>query len=245
MEKYYIENTVKSYEVDVFGRITLPNIFYYFQEAANNHASALNWGWEYLTSIQKFWVLSRLRLKIDYYPTEKDKITIETWSRGAIGFFAYRDYRILLGGKCCMNATSSWIILDHESHRPCKTDQLEKKIPGISESYLSFPESRIQALNQKTLLMEKKVNFSDIDKNKHVNNGKYIEILTDSISDILIEPKTIQEIDIQYIQESKLNDQLIIYSETDFSNTNSAQLLLNVEKKLDGKEICRSSIFFQ
>jgi medium-chain acyl-[acyl-carrier-protein] hydrolase len=233
--KYSFQTTVKSYETDPFGRISLANILHYFQEAANHHATSLNWGMEYLESIQKFWVLSRLKLKIDKYPVHKDDITIETWSRGAVGFFAYRDYRVLLNGEACIDAVSSWLILDKNTHRPVKMDQIEKEIPGISESHLSFPDYKLPAVEATTAVFEQQVSYSDIDINLHVNNGKYVEIVLDALVEKLMSRAEITGIDIQYLYESQLNDIIQVFCTQDAS----ALSLVNTTK---GKETCRCAI---
>lgn len=236
--KYSFQTTVKSYETDPFGRISLANVLYYFQEAANHHATSLDWGMEYLESIQKFWVLSRLKLKVDKYPVHKDNITIETWSRGAEGFFAYRDYRVLLNGETCIDAVTSWLILDKNTHRPIKMDLIGKEIPGISENHLSFPDYKLSAIQAISPVFEQQVSYSDIDINLHVNNGKYVEIILDSLAPKLMGNSEIAELDIQYLYESQLGDTIQVFSNPDAN----ALSLVNISK---GKETCRCGLVWK
>lgn len=181
--KYNLPASVASYETDAYGSLSLVNLLYLFQEAANHHATALSWGLEYLNSVEKFWVLSRLKIQITQFPKHKDEIVISTWPRGAVGFFAYRDYQVLYKNKPIINAVSSWMILDRLTHRPIKINQLEKELPSIEESFLTFPEAKIPAIEKTNPVFEKKVYFSDIDINLHVNNAKYVEIISDALSE--------------------------------------------------------------
>lgn len=240
MSKFRLTNTIKSYETDASGRVSLANLFYFFQEAANLHATSLNWGLEYLESIQKFWILSRLKLKIEKYPVHKNEIAIDTWSRGADGFFAFRDYQIQMNGIICANAVSSWMILDKTSHRPCKIDQIGKEIPANNENYLTFPETKLPSIDSKYPIFEKKVHFSDIDINLHVNNGKYVEIICDAAAPFIMH-STIQEIDIQYLHESQLNDILIVYS-NEPDPKNSSEIFFTMVNESKGKETCRAKL---
>lgn len=238
MSRFQLKTSIKSYETDAHGKISLPNIFYYFQEAANLHATSLNWGMEYLESINKFWVLSRLCLKVKSYPEFKDEITIETWSRGAEGFFAYRDYRIWVAGKCCIDAASSWMILDRNTHRPTRIDQLERQIPGIGESYIPFPENKIASFDLNHQIFEKQIQYSDIDINHHVNNGKYIEIITDALTEKLMSGSVISELDIQYLYETRLGDTIVLYSHAPDNNTTILTMVNNIKVK----ETCRCCV---
>lgn len=233
--KYRYYTTVKSYETDAFGRISLANILHYFQEAADHHATSLNWGLEYLASINKFWVLSRLKLKIDQYPVHKDNIALETWSRGAEGFFAYRDYLVTLNEADCIHAVSSWMILDKNTHRPVKIDMIGKEIPGIVENHLPFPQQKLPAIEASTPIFEQKVSYSDIDINLHVNNGKYVEIILDALAPKLMSHSEIAEFDIQYLYESQLGDNILVFSLPD----SSALSLVNSTR---GKETCRCEV---
>lgn len=238
MSKFHFNTSIKSYETDASGKVSLANLFYYFQEAANLHASSLEWGLEYLDSINKFWVLSRLFVKIDNYPVHKDEICIETWSRGAEGFFAYRDYRVLVNGKSCIDAVSSWMILDKSTHRPTKIEQIGKEIPGIKESYLAFPSTKILTVEPINKTFEKTIYYSDIDINFHVNNGKYVEIFSDSLSDKLISGSVIELFDIQYLSESQLGDNILVYK----CEADTANIHLSMVNSTKSKETCRCHI---
>jgi len=242
-EKYNFQNGIKSFEVDAFGRISLPNILYYFQEAANHHATELDWGMEYLDSMDKFWVLSRLKLQVDEYPHHKDLISVNTWSRGATGFIAYRDFQILKDAKIVIRATSSWMILDKSNHRPCKIDQLGKPVPGIDLGAIPFPESKIPSLQNQKFLLEKRILFSDIDINQHVNNGKYMEMYIDALSDQLMNSAIIEEVDILYMQESQYNNVVIVNQE--ISEKDTHHISLNMVRSSDQKEISRCKIKFK
>lgn len=238
LPKYQLETQIKSYDVDAFGNLSLPRLFLFFQEIANRHATNLEWGYEYLHSIQKFWVLSRICVEISYLPKEHDTVSVETWSRGAEGFLAYRDFELKMNNNVCISACSSWIVLDAVTHRPCKIEQLGKAIPGITDSAMPYPSEKLPKPGAVDYSKFREIRFSDIDINHHVNNARYIEILMDAMYSDLAGEKKIKSLDIQYLQESKINDTLEIRVE----KIDKTNYLISVERTSDKKEICRARI---
>jgi len=91
--------TVKSYDVDQEKRITLMSLFNCFQESASHHAERCDFGYKSLREKGKFWVLSRLRIEIDRLLLWEEPFTVETWSKGAQGIFALRDFLVVDSGK--------------------------------------------------------------------------------------------------------------------------------------------------
>jgi acyl-ACP thioesterase len=145
---------------------------------------------------------------------------------------------VLVNGKKYIDAVSSWMILDKSTHRPAKIDQIGKEVPGIKESYLDLPSTKIPTLEPTNKTFEKTINYSDIDINLHVNNGKYVEILTDSLADKLISGSVIGTLDIQYLSESQLGDNIFVYQhDEDLSNVH-----LSMANSTRSKETCRCRI---
>ena len=53
---------------------------------------------------------------------------------------------------------------------------------------------------------------SEIDFNRHANNAKYIEWITDSVSASFLDNFTISEIQVNYLQEAHLDDDIKLYA---------------------------------
>lgn len=172
--KHYLK--VHSYEVDLNQRLTVTALFNYFQEIAWEHAHLLGYGWEHLLQKGWFWVLSRVEAEIYRLPQWTDQVTLLTWPRGVDGIFALRDFEIYDGqGEKIIAATSSWLVLSTQSHRPVRNDW-----------YYEFDFANRSALDRNaTKLNEQKlepqfteiidVRIGDIDINQHVNNVRYID----------------------------------------------------------------------
>ena len=226
---------IKSYNAGTEGSLTLPSLFLFLQECAWDNAMQNDFGYEYLKRKNAFWVLSKVFIEIYDYPKWKDEILIKTWPKGTEGFFALRDFQVYRNEKVVANATSYWLILDLDSKRPQRLDNFN----FIHENFI-----KDQAINKKIgkiLLDEKleeldyrKVFYSDLDVNKHVNNATYVKWILDSY--LSEGEKFIEEFEINFSAELMLNDQFRVLGT---AKENSATYQL---KNLNDKEICKARI---
>lgn len=114
--KYSKKLSTRSFYINRFGKLSTSFMFYQMQDIAWEHADILGFGYNHLKEEQQFWVLSRLLVKISRRPNWGEDFTLETWSRGTDGFFAYRDYRFIDNeGNILIQGTSSWLVLDLKS----------------------------------------------------------------------------------------------------------------------------------
>ena len=228
--------TVKSYDSDKNGKLTLPALFHFLQECAWNNARMNDFGYEYLKQENAFWVLSRILVQMDEYPNWKDKVEIKTWPKGADGFFALRDFEISMKGKIIGRVTSSWLILDMKTRRPRKLIDFN----FIHENFLQEKaiDKKLEKLILKSELKDleqRKVYFSDLDVNKHVNNATYVRWVLDSFfSDNNSE--LISELQINFISELMLNDEFEVCKSEDDNKQ------FYVLKNSKDKEVCRARI---
>jgi medium-chain acyl-[acyl-carrier-protein] hydrolase len=242
VEKLKQSIRVRSYDVDLFGNLTLPSVCNYFQEIAWEHAQKMDIGYELLKSINKFWVLSRLQVKFYQYPKWTNEITLITWPKGIDGMFALRDFLIFSNtGEKLIAATSSWLILDTEKHRPQKIDSDDhpKYIVDESDAYIHLAEKIpvIQNLEKKNPFQ---VVYTDIDVNKHVNNVKYIEWAINSQSNKLKDGVLIDEMMVNFVGEASLDDTLSVSYKNE--NQHSDIVICNATKE---KDSCRLKFIYK
>ena len=196
---------VKSFHSDQNGRLTLHALFQFLQESAWDNALKNDFGFEALDNKNSFWVLSRILVQIDEYPSWKDEIQIKTWPKGADGFFALRDFKIFNKQKKIGSATSSWLILDKQKHRPCRLDQFNFKHDNFyTEHAIEGVLTKIKYPTEEQLKDHRKVYASDLDVNKHVNNATYVRWITDAY--FSENNKNIHSFEINFNSELMLND---------------------------------------
>ncbi len=225
--------TVNSYHSDKNGKLSLSSLFHFLQECAWDNARLNDFGYEFLKSENAFWVLSRMLVQIDEYPKWKDEIEIKTWPKGSDGFFALRDFEIYKNGNVIGRATSSWLILDMNTHRPQKLDRFNFIHENfLQENAIDIKLGKINTGSELKCLEKRKVYYSDLDVNQHVNNATYVRWVLDShFSDE--NGDFISEVEINFISELMLNDQFQV-----FKSENNQDLMYYL-KNLEDKEICK------
>jgi len=225
---------IKSYQSDQDGKLTLNSLFHLLQECAWDNARLNNFGYEYLESKNAFWVLSRVLVEMTEYPEWKDEIEIKTWPKGTDGFFAIRDFQITKNGKVFGNATSYWLILDKDSKRPKRLDDFNFIHENfLNESAIDKKLKKITIAGELSEIDKRKVYYSDLDVNKHVNNATYVKWILDSYFSLTM--KSISEFEINFLSELLLNDEFIVCDTKDRSD----EFLL---KNTQEKEICKARI---
>jgi len=203
--------SIKSYHSDQNGKLTLPALFHFLQECAWDNARLNSFGYEFLKKENAFWVLSRVLVQVDEYPEWKDEIEIKTWPKGADGFFALRDFEIYCKGKIVGRVTSYWLILDRNTKRPRKPEDFNFVHEDfIQEAAIERKLEKIVFKDEINELERRKVFYSDLDVNKHVNNAAYVRWILDSNFSIE-NNKKISEFEINFLSELSLNDEFIIH----------------------------------
>jgi medium-chain acyl-[acyl-carrier-protein] hydrolase len=231
----------KSYHINRFGEVSTPFLFWYMQEIAWEHAHILGFGFEHLREDQLFWVLSRLLVRIDRRPRWTEEFTLETWSRGTDGFFAYRDYRFLdARGEEFIRATSSWLVLDLESRRIQRLSH-HKNFPAYQESVLGFNARKVDSPAKADGLQYYPVMFNEIDINQHFNTGRYLERINNSYSIDFHASHKLTELEVNFMKEGMPEDSLGVNRH----KLNDEEHLCSVVRKSDGAELIKARLVWE
>lgn len=227
--------SIKSYDSDQTGKLTLHTLFHFLQECAWDNALLNDFGFEFLESKNAYWVLSRILLQMDEYPSWRDDIKIKTWPKGTNGFFALRDFEIYKDDKVIGNVTTSWLILNKESKRPQRLDQFNFVHENfIRQNAIEKTLDKVAMPSELERVDERKVYYSDLDVNKHVNNATYVRWILDSyFSD---SENEITEFEINFLSELYLNDNFTVHTST---NEQEKFYLL---KNAKDREVCRARL---
>jgi len=180
MEKYTEHLSIKSYHTNQYGQASIASIFNILIEAAWAHAQVMDWGYDSLKSNNLFWVLSRMYFHIEKYPAWQDKITLNTWSAGTDGIYAYREYIVENEkGEILLKASSAWLILDLETHKIFRLSDFRTTFPKRIDSKACRNPRRIKPDIHTEVLNYYPVLFSELDINQHFNSVKSVERVLD------------------------------------------------------------------
>ena len=236
--KHYNTITTNSYFIDCFGKLSISFMFYQMQDIAWEHANLLGFGYNQLKEDNQFWVLSRLKVKINRRPEWSEEFKLETWSRGTDGFYGYRDFKFTdHNNKALIEATSSWLVLDSSTRRIVRLSRF-KEFPEYSESVFGSNASKIKSPESDEPLQFFPVMFTDIDINQHFNSGRYLERIINSYSFDFHEKHELAEFEVNFIKEGLSSDRLAVKKQ--HLDTNS--FLCSVIRECDGMELIKARL---
>jgi acyl-ACP thioesterase len=230
MDIYTEQLSIRFADIDQSDTLTIAATFDLFQEAANTHAELLGVGRDMMQKTGQVWILSRLSVFMDRRPRYREQVTVRSWPRGSNKLFAVRDYDIRAAGQsdaepAIVRGRSAWLIVDLEKHRPLRPQALAEKLPpneGMDAlpgpnpgndpppSLASrFPTDAGEVLPPPAL---RRVAYSDIDYNGHVNNARYIQWIQDLLDPALLAGAQQIRVDINYLSEVRYGETIGLYT---------------------------------
>lgn len=173
---YSFESRVRYSEVDYEGNLNFCSILDYFQDCSSFQSEELGIGIDFLKERHVAWVLVSWQIEVMRYPGHGEPIRICTWPYDFKAFYGYRNFMLTdAQGECLARASSLWVLLDTETGRPTRV------LPEMEERYVLEPPLSMENSGRKMKVppqMEAKEAFAvhkfHLDTNQHVNNGKYI-----------------------------------------------------------------------
>lgn len=200
-----IDHTITCYEADA-NKIMRPTAMLdMMQEAANNNATSLGFGYDELIETNTAWVLSRIHLRFNRYPQWRDKVNLRTWHKGTAKLFYLRDFILSdSNGETLAVATSSWLIIDLNTRRLVRNSDLASNPEKCTkEDAIAEPAEKVvlPVDVEPELIRKHPVTWSEIDPNGHVNNVKYVVWAMDAVKLEDIKEKPLKELLINYDAE--------------------------------------------
>ncbi len=231
-----------SYDVDAARHATSASLCRYFLEAAWNHAEALGVGFSNLAGQGRLWVLSRLLVAVDDYPVWGSAVTLRTWPRGTKSVFAMRDFEIEDGaGTRLVTGSSAWLVLDAASKRPQRLDKVLPRLQELGDkAALGRDPEKLETGAAGAEVFSIKVNYSDIDVNRHVNSGRYIDWILDAYPSGFHRQHWVRELEVNYLGETLEGEVLSVRSRLAGPGAYCHSLI-----KAGGDEVCRARLQWQ
>lgn len=163
-------------ETDAQGRMPLWLITSRIIEAATLHANALGVGYADLAPLRMGWVLTRLSVEVERYPTINENYSVTTWIEGYTRLYSDRCFLIADGqGQPVAHIRSMWVAIDMDRRTAADLSKLDRKHFVMSER--RCPVGRMvkqPPLGDDASSREYTWRFCDIDFNRHVNTVQYV-----------------------------------------------------------------------
>ena len=207
-KKYYIGSN----DVDQFLDLKLPSFFRMMQDIATEHAEVLDIGKANTLDKGLYWVITRIEIEIIKMPKYLQTVTLRTHPGDDLRFIFPRYFTCLdEKGEVLIKASSTWMVLNREKHNVCLNPFNGKKLPPEHyEGELPLP-NKVVVDSDISLIENRKVRYSDIDLNGHLNNTKYIDYIIDLHDSDFYKKHQISHFLINYEKEMKDNNVLALY----------------------------------
>ena len=243
MEPLYVQNfTVSDASVDRYGRLKTGMILYYAQEVAGQHCKALSVDYDTLAQRKMFWAVIRHRVQITRIPTRGETIRVETWpmptTRVAYprSVVAYDE-----AGNECFRSISLWVLMDLDSRNMILPGKSGISVVGtLRGTELAPPAS----LSPKVLTncRSRQVCFTDLDRNGHMNNTRYLDWIDDLLPSPFHENHTVKEFVVCYLSEAREGQELDMH--WDFPEEGCLQVDAHRNNGEKDERIFSAKVFF-
>ncbi len=188
--------------VDPFGRAKPSSLFSFVQDAAGQHCLSLGADWQTLQEKNLFWAVTRHRMEICRLPRLGETILLETWpmptSRVAYprAVAAYDQEGTLL-----FRTISLWVLMDTVSRTMVLPGKSGVPVDGVLRGgELDVPRGLpVEAGENQTLRC---VTYSELDRNRHMNNTRYLDWVMDLLPGSYHESHSAREITVSYFAEA-------------------------------------------
>ena len=200
---------IRTYECGVDGSIKIFSLMQYLQEIAALHAGQLGLGFDSLSEMNGYWVLSNIRIEISRLPGREDEITLRTWPSGYSRTIATREF---VGkdqnGSELFRAGSEWMVLNKETNRLKNLFKLDLNLPKTGTKALPDEVKRLEPDGDYREVDVVRVPNSSIDLNGHVNNTEYVRWGIDALRRTFKINNNIHRVQATYLSEVFEGDEL-------------------------------------
>lgn len=204
MEPFYSQTyEVTDIAVNRYGRMKTSMILFLAQEIAGQHCNLLSVDYDTLAAKQMFWAVTRHRVQITRLPVRGETIRIETWPmpttrvaypRSVVAYDAE--------GNECFRSISLWVLMDLEKRSMILPGKSGIDVVGTLRGMeLDSPGGLVAKTMHNH--RSRQVCFTDLDRNGHMNNTRYMDWIDDLLPSAFHEQHSPREFTVCYLSESR------------------------------------------
>lgn len=199
---------VSDIHLDCFRRVKPSVLLYFAQEIAGQHCLELGVDWDTLARQHMFWAVIRQRFQITRLPTAGETVTVETWPmpttrtafpRATVGYDE--------NGKELFRALGLWVLMHTDTRAMILPGKSGVLVDGISRGgELAAPGSIAPRILQNHI--QKTVGFTELDRNGHMNNTRYMDWIDDLLPSTFHREHPVREFTVCYLTEAREGQRL-------------------------------------
>lgn len=204
------EYRIEGRQVGPGNRLKPSALLWLFLETSEAHMNSLGWNHTHLVSEDMAFLIIHNKVSIKQIPLFGEEYTVETAPIGNVGAQFYRGFRLVGKEGVVGEMTQTSVLVNPHTHQLQRPKNFYKL--GI------FPDVKVSAKwivtapeTPKILfpLGVRKIYYSDLDYNNHLNNTIYADVCMDFCAEHL-GGHEFSGMHIQYIGEALLHDEVVI-----------------------------------
>lgn len=240
--------TVEPFSEDFTSRISWANMGNLMLRCAQYHADSHDFGFGPLSRERLSWVFSRLTIQLDRRPQTGEEFLISTWATGVQRGFTTRLFEVSdLDGRAYGWGHSIWALINLDTRQP---DDMSRLLEGgfgkallPTEDFPLGKPSRIRVTAEEPL-STRKVLYTDLDVNGHLNSIRSIDILMDQFPKADFENDRLRRVEMAYAHEAFFGEELGIFRNAPLDDGDSRIYDLEMRRP-DGLPAVRARLEFR
>ncbi len=217
-KKTSLKYTVLMRDTDFSMRSTLESIGNIFMNIAGLDSERKGFGMEALRKQGYAWVALRILIDVKSYPAAFEKLKATTWIENWNKLTTQRNCVIEDSkGDNVVEISSIFTLINFNTRQAVNMQDVLSNSnyeKSICNKHLSIrsPE-KVHLLTNEKVVATRKVTYSDIDCNMHVNSFRYVSWVLDTIPLEMFQKKFISEFEINYVKECHYGETVTINME--------------------------------
>lgn len=195
--------------------LTVPGLFRIFQDAAIEDAEKIGYNASKTMEKGLLWVFSRVYVRFGAMPKYLSHAKFTTVPGGKKAFLFTRFGKLENEeGKVCAEFSSIWALIHDDTRKLEMRPELDS-VDQTDGSEIPLPGKVTP--KPCSLKMRKKIEYSDIDLNGHMNNVRYIELLMNLHPVEFYDKNQFKELLIQYETEIKAGETVEVLADEELT----------------------------
>ena len=220
------EFIISNNDVDYRFNLKTANLFRIFQDVAMMATEAIEADSISLAKRGIDWVITRMDVEINRLPRCNEKVTVCTYPGKDLAMLYPRFFYIMDENKnVIVRCASIWALIDAKERKVIVDKNTINKLPPETSEYELPLPGKIASEVSRDLVETRKIHYSDLDFNCHMNNVHYVELVMDVHNFDFYKTYSPSFISLNYIKEIKENDVVEVYS--DHANPEVVEVKVN------------------
>ena len=200
---YFKQNYQTKWHDTDHNRILRPSsVLAYLEETSAIHMRSVNRSLDDIRDRDGLaFILSKIGMNF-YAPISPFRdICVETWINDSKGYSSSRHFRLYDGDTLAVEASTTWALIDLAKKFPIKINNFDFGFYAEEET-LDRVCTRIH-IPKETIMKEvgtRRIGYSDIDYNMHMNNTHYPDMLCDFLTDM--SKKRVNRMTLSFLREA-------------------------------------------